>query len=144
VGGARSVGQALPYNLGRGSLPLPLCGACPFVGTVVFLFSINYFREQGCPLSAHCEPAIRPNPRRKRTFFSMSSVKPVVKARRQVRQLRTLPTPVAHTRTSGTALEPTRHEHPGWQREEWFPAHETSQRACRPSWPMAAPSGKNA
>ena len=48
----------------------------------------------------------------------MSSVKPVVKARRQVRQLRTLPTPAAHTRTSGTALEPTRHEHPGWQREE--------------------------
>ena len=87
---------------------------------------------------------VSPNFLRKRPFFSMSSVKPVVKARRQVRQLRTLPTPAAHTRTSGTALEPTRHEHPGWQREEWFPAHEASQRPSRPSWPMAAPTGKNA
>jgi hypothetical protein len=33
-------------TLGRGFLPLPLCGACPFVGTVWFLFSINYFRKK--------------------------------------------------------------------------------------------------
>ena len=34
-------------KLGRGFLPLPLCGACPFVGTVVFCFSaINYFRKK--------------------------------------------------------------------------------------------------
>ena len=46
----------------------------------------------------------------------------------------------AHTRTSGTALKPTRHEHPGRQREEWFHAHEASRRASRPFWPLAAPS----
>ena len=27
-------------------LPLPLCGACPFVGYCGFLFSINYFRKK--------------------------------------------------------------------------------------------------
>ena len=50
----------------------------------------------------------------------MSSDTSVVKARRLVRLvrlLRTLPTPAVHTRTSGTALEPTRlrtrYEHPG-------------------------------
>ena len=74
----------------------------------------------------------------------MASDKSIVKARRQVGQLRTLPMPAAHTRTSGTALEPTRYEYPGRQRDEWFHAHEASRRASRPFWPKAAPSGKNA
>ena len=56
------------------------------------------------------------------------SDKSVVKARRQVRLLRTLPTPAAHTRTSGTALELTRYEHPGRQHEVWYHAHEASRR----------------
>ena len=33
-------------------------------------------------------------------------------------QPRTLPMPAAHTRTSGTALDPTRYEHPGRQRDQ--------------------------
>lgn len=113
-------------------------------GVFSFNAHLSYTVNNAPFLITHCENRVSPNFLRKRPFFSMSSVKPVVKARRQVRQLRTLPTPAAHTRTSGTALEPTRHEHPGWQREEWFPAHEASQRPSRPSWPMAAPTGKNA
>ena len=88
--------------------------------------------------------AFLPNFTRKRPNIRMSSGKSVVKARRQVRQLHALAMPAAHTRTSGTALEPTRHEHPGRQRHEWFHAHEASRRASRPFWPMAAPSGQTA
>ena len=93
---------------------------------------------------ARCDNRFLPNPTRKRPNIRMSSGKSVVKARRQVRQLHALAMPAAHTRTSGTALEPTRHEHPGRQRHEWFHAHEASRRASRPFWPLAAPSSKNA
>ena len=45
-GGSRPADGRPPHTitLGRGSLPLPLCGACPFVG-YCGLFSINYFRK---------------------------------------------------------------------------------------------------
>ena len=50
----------------------------------------------------------------------MLSRKTVAKARRAVRLLRTLPTPAAHTHTSGTALEHTLREHPGRQHAVWY------------------------
>ena len=72
----------------------------------------------------------------------MSSDKSVAKARRAVRLLHTLPKPAAHTRTSGTALEHTLHEHPGRQHAVWYHAREASRRTSRPFWPLAAPSDK--
>ena len=73
---------------------------------------------------------------------SMSSDKTVAKARRAVRLLPTLPTPAAHTHTSGTALEHTLREHPGRQHAVWYYAREASRRTSRPVWPLAAPSDK--
>ena len=43
----------LSVTLGRGFLPLPLCGACPFVG-YCGLFSINYFRKKNTRHAASC------------------------------------------------------------------------------------------
>jgi hypothetical protein len=45
VFGGSSVGLTNPHFRSR-SLPLPLCGACPFVGYCGFCFSINYFRKK--------------------------------------------------------------------------------------------------
>ena len=72
----------------------------------------------------------------------MSSDKTVAKARRAVRLLPTLPTPAAHTHTSGTALEHTLREHLGRQHAVWYYAREASRRTFRPVWPLAAPSDK--
>ena len=54
----------------------------------------------------------------------------------------TLPTPAAHTHTSGTALEHTLHEHTRSQHAVWYYAREASRRTSRPVWPLAAPSDK--
>ena len=43
----------------------------------------------------------------------MSALDSLVKAKRQARLLRTHPTPAARPGTIGTALDPSRHEHPG-------------------------------
>ena len=70
-------------------------------------------------VAAHCEKAIRSKPSKNGLKNSMSSDKTVTKARRAVRLLLTLPTPAAHTHTSGTALEHTLREHPGRQHTVW-------------------------
>ena len=54
-------------------LPLPLCGACPFVGYCAFLFSINYFRKkktlcENCALSLSC---VTPHTLTLRGFFAI-------------------------------------------------------------------------